>query len=170
VKNLVDVTRPVDGTQNPQPLNTVRTETDVRVGDPMNPQVGFPLEGPFQNGQRLSNKQGAAARALSPKEAASLRTMASLRLAKARLASGTAEGDEFTVAAGIERDASFSTEAIERELTTLDQVSKAATRKTAKPNLVPRPAGGRQGGASMQSTAATSSADPLVDDASDLFD
>lgn len=176
VKQLVDVTRPVDGTQSPQPLNTVRTETDVRVGDPMNPQVAFPVRGDFQNvpqlGGRAASAQGGGNQKLSKAEAASLRTVASIRLAKLRIATGTADGDEFSVAAEIEKDAGLSTEAIEREITTLEGVRTVAARKgAAKPNLVPRPAGVPRTAPSMQShVASRSDGEGDADDASDLFD
>lgn len=155
VKLLEDVTRPVDGTQNPRPLSEVRTETDVRVGDPMNPQVGFPLRGDFANAQRLntaaSNGSG--------------RTMAAIRLAKLRIATGTAQGVDIEVATGIERDASLSTDAIEREIATLTQVSKAAA-KRAPANLVPKAAAVQRTVPSLASVAHASA--PNEDD-EDLF-
>lgn len=51
-KTLQDVTAPVDGTQGPRPLEETRTDVDVRVGDPMNPQTAYPLRGDFQRAQR----------------------------------------------------------------------------------------------------------------------
>lgn len=133
-KNLIDVTAPVDGTQGPRPLSEVKTETDVRVGDPMKPDVAFPLRGPWQNAQRTSSQDS------------SLRTMASLRLAKLHIEAGLSPGenDEFVVAAVIEKDASRSTEDIEKEIGLLGQVHKAAVKRTQAPNpsLVPRTASG----------------------------
>jgi hypothetical protein len=165
VKQLVDVTRPVDGTQGPRPLDEVRTLTDVRVGNPMNPQPAFPLQGPWTQPQRLGAK-----------EAASNRTMASLRLARLRLAAKTAQGDsDFEVAAGIERDASMTTEKIEAEIATLEGVTKAAAKQQERPTgLVPRAAGGQvqRTVPSMQATAGAAGAmasDDEVQD-SDLFD
>lgn len=160
LKQLIDVTAPVDGTQNPQPLSDVRTETDVRVGNPMNPQVAFPLRGEFQNAQRLSSKQEQG------------RTMVALRLAKLRIATGTAQGDDLEVAAGIERDASLSVDAMEREITTLTQVRTASAKRTQAPksNLVPKAARVQRTVPSLQATAATTgSLDLDVQDA-DLFD
>jgi hypothetical protein len=52
LNNLIDVTAPVDGTQNPRPLNEVKTHTDVRVGDPMNPQTAWPVQGPWATSTR----------------------------------------------------------------------------------------------------------------------
>lgn len=165
VKQLVDVTRPVDGTQNPRPLDEVRTLTDVRVGDPMNPAPAFPLRGPFEQGQRLGAR-----------EQASNRTMAAMRLARLRMQAGVAQGSsDFEVAAGIEREASFSTESIEAEIRTLEGVQKAASRQNAGPrNLVPKAANavGRTVPSMAgvgERTAGTASSDTELAD-SDLFD
>lgn len=167
VKQLVDVTRPVDGTQGPRPLDEVRTLTDVRVGNPMNPQVAFPLRGDFANAARLGAK-----------EAASNRTMAALRLARLRIAAGTAIADnDFEVATGIERDAALSTEAIQAEIDTLEGVSKAAAKKAQRPaGLVPKAASaGRSvpsmqamAGTGLQSTGSSAAYEDVAD--ADLFD
>jgi hypothetical protein len=162
VKNLVDVTRPVDGTQGPRPLDEVRTLTDVRVGDPMNPQPAFPLRGDFANAQRLGAK-----------EAASNRTMAALRLARLRITAGIAGADnDFEVATAIEKDAAMTTDAIEQEIRTLDGVHKAAVARSERPtSLVPRTASAQRTVPSMaQVTASASvgSSDEDVRDA-DLF-
>jgi hypothetical protein len=170
LNNLIDVTAPVDGTQNPRPLNEVKTHTDVRVGDPMNPQTAWPVQGPWANAQRTSSKH-------TPAEDASRRTMASLRLAKLHLASGMAEGDEYTVAANIERDTKRSTAAIESEIENGERYTKAAKKNTPNADqtrgLVPRTASaGRRSVPSMQQTASAGagSAGASDDDASDLFD
>lgn len=158
VKQLVDVTRPVDGTQNPRPLSEARTETDVRVGDPMVPQVGFPLEGPFQQGQKLNT--------------AGSRTMAAIRLAKLRIATGTAQGVDVEVATTIEKDASLSTEAIEREIVTLEQVSRVASRQAPgnKGRLVPKAASVQRTVPSLASTGSVSASGSSTDvEDSDLF-
>jgi hypothetical protein len=165
VKQLVDVTRPVDGTQGPQPLGDVKTLTDVRVGDPMNPQTGFPLRGDFANAQRTSSLQGG-------ENTGNTVVVAAIRLAKLRLEAGTAtHPEELAEAAHIERTASLA--AIEAEITTLNGVKTAALRKTTNrnPSLVPRMAGGQRSIPSLQSTAATttiagsgSSVDSAMDD------
>lgn len=160
-KNLIDVTAPVDGTQGPRPLSEVKTETDVRVGDPMKPDVAFPLRGPWQNAQRTSSADR------------SNRTMASLRLAKLHIQAGLSEEtDEYVAAAGIEKDASRSVEDIEREIGLLGQVHKAAAKRTQPPtSLVPRTASGVQRTVpSMQNAPIQRGASvELDDDASDLF-
>jgi hypothetical protein len=161
---LVDVTQPVDGTQNPRPLEETKTLTDVRVGDPMNAQTAFPLQGEFQNAQRTSSKTAAAE--------ASRRTMAALRLARLRLQAGTSQGDsDIAVATTIEKDASLSTAAIEMEISTLESVKNAATKRAASARLVPK-AANRQARPSMQGTPHTGSAAPIETDTADadLFD
>jgi hypothetical protein len=163
VKNLVDVTAPVDGTQGPRPLNEVRTETDVRVGNPMNPQTGFPLRGDFATPQRLGS-------ARNPVREDSGRTMASLRLARLRINAGLAEGEDFAEATRIEKSA-FATDAIEHEIRTLESVRTASAKRERPSNLVPRAAAGVQRTVpSLASTASSHAAgDSMVEDA-DLFD
>lgn len=160
-KELVDVTSPVQGTEGPRPLSEVKTLTDVRVGDPMRPEVAFPLTGPFANRPTTG----------------SLRTMASIRLARLRLEAGVATGDDLSVAAEIEKDGSLSDEALEREIATLNGVLAArssAPRPVAR-NLVPKAASAQVGrtvpslqpGQGLQATA--SAGDDDTRDA-DLFD
>jgi hypothetical protein len=156
LKNLIDVTAPVDGTQTPQPLSDVRTETDVRVGNPMNPSTAFPLGGEFANAQRLSKRQDKGAR-----------TVASLRLAEARIGAGVESGDKYEVAGVIEKDASLSTESIEREIATLGKVAKVATKEQPR-NLVPRAANVKRTVPSLAATAAAAGSTADTDD-SDLF-
>lgn len=151
VKQLVDVTRPVDGTQGPQPLGDVKTLTDVRVGDPMNAQTAFPLRGDFANAQRTSGLQGADS---------GTRTMAALRLAKLRIEAGTAaSADEFAETGRIEANGAMTVDAITAEINTLTGVKAAALQKMAhrNPSLVPRAAAGAPRTVpSLQSTASTS--------------
>jgi hypothetical protein len=157
---LIDVTQPVDGTQNPRPLGETKTLTDVRVGDPMNPQTAFPLQGEFANAQRTAAD-------------ASRRTMASLRLARLRLQAGTAEGEsDFVVAAMIEKDAALSTPSIEQEILTLESVKKAASSRAANARLVPRSAKAQPRPSMQGGTSHTASSAPVgteTEDA-DLFD
>lgn len=130
VRNLVDVTAPVDGAQGPRPLRETKTEVDVRVGNPMNPQVAFPLDGDFANAQRTSSLGDE-------------RFVASLRLARMRIAANIEQGDDLEIAQKISRDASYSQQRINQEIQTLDQVTKAAAlsqRPTPPRGAVPRPA------------------------------
>jgi hypothetical protein len=155
---LVDVTAPVDGTQNPRPLSEVKTESDVRVGNPMVPNTAFPLQGDFANAQRTSSKKDDTSR-----------PFAAIRLARLQIQAGIADADsDLALGASIEKDASRTTESIEQEIATLENVRTAAKRNPQRnPRLVPRTAGARQA-PSMQSIQTTSS---VVDDGSaeDIF-
>lgn len=132
LNQLVDVTRPIDGTQGPRPLSETKTLTDVRIGDPMNAQVAFPVNGPYSNAQRTSAKN----------EGGQARAMAALRLAKLRIeASMTETDDEAIEMEGIVRDAALSDNQIQAEIDTLTKVRKAAAKSVEAPrNVVPRPA------------------------------
>lgn len=141
-KNLVDVTAPIDGTQTQRPLNETKTETDVRVGDPMNPATAFPMRGDFAQQQRTSSQQKTAQQIA---EEASLRTFASLRLARLRIRTGVepaADGDT-SLAARIEKDASLSINDIEREIGTLEKIAKRSSTEDRNPSLVPKSAARR---------------------------
>lgn len=129
INQLVDVTRPIDGTQSARPLNETKTLTDVRVGDPMNAQTAFPPNGPFGNAQRTSSADSGT------------RAVASLRLAKLRIATGTAEHDDETILMdSIHRDASLSDQSIAIEIKALERVRTASKREEAPRNLVPQSA------------------------------
>lgn len=172
VKNLVDVTAPVDGTQGPRPLNEVRTETDVRHGNPMAPSPAFPLRGDFANAPRMGSKQGGAPEgsAANPvREGDSNRTMACLRLARLQIEAGIAEGDDFALATSLETSAA-SNEAISHEIATLDRVRTASKRTTAAPKgLVPRAAtaGVQRTVPSMQGVSHTASSAAVDDELAD---
>jgi hypothetical protein len=148
--NLIDVTAPVTGTNPSQdggvPLEQRRIETDVRINpDPLQahgPGIGgmgdngsaFPWMLDAQQPQGQQQRQGQGTRAASlnggspldpPDEAASAqRTFASIRLAKLRIATGSAQGDELTVAERIEKDASLPTHYIEHEIAVLAGVAQ----------------------------------------------
>lgn len=158
-KNLIDVTAPVDGTQNPRPLNEVKTLTDVRVGDPMAPQVAFPLGGTFQNAQRTSKKDDSSAR-----------TYACLRLARLQIAAGLSEGNDIEIASGMEKTAR-TLSSIEAEIGTLERVRTAANKRTAtNRRLVPRTAAaGQRSVPSLQALASTPAGPSSQDDDADLF-
>lgn len=117
--DLQDATAPVSGTETQRPLNETKIETDVRVGDPTNPQVAFPWT--------LSS--------LSADERAE-RTMASMRLANLRIAAAVARGDVLEVAASIESDESITPQMLNHEIATLSAVTKAAGSQQGR-----RPAG-----------------------------
>lgn len=161
-KNLVDVTQPVDGTQNPRPLSETKTLTDVRVGDPMNATTAFPLQGPFSQQQRTSSLGTEGER-----------TMASLRLARLRINAGMTNAEnDLAEQAVIFKDASMSLDSIEREIGTLNKVVKAAKVKS-RPRMVPRTATARAAVPSMQNGIATTAGNASTFDDTqdaDLFD
>jgi len=136
--NLVDVSAPVAGTETHTPPETTRIETDVRVGDPMNPETAFPLNpafGPSQQRGTTPPRDGEMSQTAS-----SHRTMASIRLARLQIAAGIAKGDDLSVAASIEADKSLTDAMIRREIATLSQVTKAASKRERPAGLVPRAA------------------------------
>lgn len=116
----VDVTAPVAGTNTGEvPLPAVRTEVDVRVGNPDDPQPAFPWT------------------------IGSNRSMASIHLARLRIQAGVAQGDDLVIAAQIEKDASLSNEMLEHEARVLAKAVEARPRRQASRSTgtVPRSAG-----------------------------
>jgi hypothetical protein len=125
---LENVQAPVAGTETQRPLDETKIETDVRVGDPMNPQVAFPWT--------LSSLSG---------EERAERTMASLRLARLRRQAGLSNEDELGLAEKIASDETMIPAVIENEIATLSVVTKNAAQQQARPagrpgGLVPRAA------------------------------
>ena len=151
-----NVTAPVPGTNTGEvPLDAVRTEVDVRVGDPDNPEPAFPWT--INQGQQA--------------QASSNRTMAAMRLARLRVKAGLANEDDLVVAASIESDASLSDRDIEHEINVLSRVDKVASRKARPAGLVPRAASVQRtvpslvGDTNLSTTASVSD----TDDATDIF-
>jgi hypothetical protein len=169
IHQLDDVTQPVDGTQGPRPLEETKTLTDVRVGDPMRPDVAFPLQNGFANAQRTSAKQE------PPAEDRSARTMASIRLARLQIAAGIATGNDLGVAAKLDGNTALSTTAIEQEIKTLEQVRTAASRRRPPSARPPRMATPQRGMPSMQgagehtATRKTATTDDLETADAELF-
>lgn len=138
--NLVDVSAPVAGTETHTPPDTTRIETDVRVGNPMNPETAYPLNPAFGPSQQQGTTPPASG---EMSQTGSKRTMASIRLARLQIAAGLAQGDDLAVAAGIEANASLSDEMIRAQIDTLDKVAKVAARNQQRQRpqgLVPRAA------------------------------
>jgi hypothetical protein len=170
VHQLVDVTQPVDGTQTQRPLDETKTETDVRVGNPMNPQTAFPMQ-PWMAPQRTTGSVQKSAQEIA--DEAATRTMASVRLARLQMRAGIATASEgsvspdFEIAGRIEKDASLSLADIEAQIATLDAVVKkqAANDATRNPRLVPKSASGRQ----APSMAGGGSVATYDDDAEGIF-
>jgi hypothetical protein len=161
VRQLVDVTKPIDGTQGPRPLNETKTEVDVRAGNGMNPQVAFPLTGPYSNAQRTGSMENGRLVEEDP----SVRVYAAQRLARLRIQAGIAElNDDLALGARIAQDETRSTAAINAEIETLTSVAKVAGQRpqqhratdqpAARPGLVPRAAAVQRTVPSMASTAA----------------
>jgi hypothetical protein len=136
--NEQDVTAPVAGTEGPLPTDQVITEVDVQTGgDRINDATeAFPWE--------MGPTTGAARQASTPaRQGGRNRTMACLRLARLRIAVGTAHiADDLSLAAEIE-GSDLPDESIDTEISTLDAVSKVQTQGSRQPvarNLVPRAA------------------------------
>lgn len=148
---LVDVTAPVAGTNTGEvPLNETRIETDVRVGDDPLRASGPGVGGLGNDGTAfpwtMSSKGEGGALAAN-------RTMASLRLARLRITSGLATGDEFTLATRIETDKDLPDIALAHEIRTLEGMAKAAAKRERPAGLVPRAASGGRKAPSMASVA-----------------
>lgn len=139
--NLVDVSAPVSGTETHTPPETTRIETDVRVGDPMNPETAFPLNpafGPSQQRGTTPPRDGEMSQTASRN-----RFVASLRLARLQIAAGIASGDDLAIAAHIEANPQLSNEVLRAQIDALSAVTKAASARQPRPqNLVPRSASG----------------------------
>ena len=153
--NLTDVTAPVAGTQSGEvPLEQTRTEVDVRVGDPMNPQIAYPWTIEQQQAQ------------------ASNRTMAALRLARLQIQSGIEQGDDLAVCAKIEADSKMTIEAMEAQIQTLAGVMRAQSSRGSRPaNVVPRPTAPARTTPSLVQAPSLSTEASLgsPDDAEDIF-
>lgn len=133
---LENVSAPVAGTETHVPNDQTRIETDVRVGDPMNPETAFPLNpsalGPSQQQGTTPPRDGEMSQTASRN-----RMVAALRLARLQIAQGMAQGEDLTVAASIEADRSLSDAAIRSEIGTLTRVAQVQASRTASQ----RPAG-----------------------------
>lgn len=139
---LENVSAPVSGTETHVPNEMTRIETDVRVGDPMNPETAFPLNPGMMGPSQQQGTTPPASGEMS-QTAGRNRTMASLRLARLQLTAGIARGDDLEVAASIEANASLSNEAIRAQIDTLNAVVKAQGQRTASQRpagMVPRSA------------------------------
>lgn len=137
---LQDVTAPIEGTQTHVPNEQTRIETDVRVGDPMNPQIAYPwgMGANNSNGGRAASLQGQEP--APAQDAGTARFMASVRLARLQIQAGMVQGDDLVVAAGIQ-SSEISDHDIQTQIETLGSVQKAASLGQQRPgNLVPRAA------------------------------
>lgn len=161
--DLIDVTAPTQGTETHIPNEQTRIETDVRVGDPMNPEIAFPwnpnMGGPDQQDAMTGGQRTGA------------RTMAAMRLGRLRVQAGLAKGDELAVGASIEGDTTMSDQMINHEIATLSKVAKTASRQRPA-GLVPRTASRERTMPSLAAGGAQVSTAPVggdLDEATDLF-
>lgn len=149
--DMVDVTAPVSATNTGEiPIPSVRTEVDVRVGNPDDPNPAYPWV------------------------IASNRTTASILAARLRIAAGLDTGDDLVVAARIEKDASITDAVLEHEIKTLQAVAAARPQRTASRSTgtVPRTSGVQRTAPSLvpdTSSLSTTAAALPADDAEDLF-
>lgn len=145
---LEDVTAPVSGTNTGEVGgDQTRIESDVRVGDPMDPSVAFPWtisdnqsnQGVPSEGE-MSQTSDNPARGAAPRHASQGgRFAASLRLARLRIDAGAAQGDDVSMAAAIDADSSLSNEVIDHEIRALSSVMAGQRRQaSAGTNGVPR--------------------------------
>jgi hypothetical protein len=124
----VDVERPVAGTEDPLPTDQVRTEVNVEAQEPTD-DVAFPLQGPFTEQQKVTSSNS--------------RFVAAMRLARLRVATKVAQGDEIIIAQSI-HDSDMPDLAIDNEIRTLESVRTAAQQQqpsAEQRRLVPRTAG-----------------------------
>lgn len=125
-RNLVDVTAPIEGTQGPRPINETRTEVDVRAGNPMNPQVAFPVGGPYTQTQRTT---GSLEDPSQPPN--DLRFVSCLRLARLQIEAGIAEGEDLAIAQRLASDVNRPQDVINFEIQTLSNVKQASAKRQA---------------------------------------
>jgi hypothetical protein len=162
---LENVQAPVQGTETQLPLDQTRIETDVRVGDPMNPEIAFPWD--------ISQNQSNASKHVAGK---GNRTIASIQLARLQIQAGLSQ-ETNDLALGAQIEASKVSDAeIASVINTLANVQKVAARGQARPaNLVPRSASVRRTTPSLagdSGLAAVAQVGAVSDDTadSDLFD
>ncbi len=170
--NLQDVTAPSSGHLDvaTTPRDVMRIETDVRVGNPMVPDVAFPWT--ISDNQSNSNppSTGEMSQTGGGPAPTPSRTHACLRLARLRIQAGAASGDDLSVAARMEADANLTDELINHEIGVLEQVTASARPAPSNGRVAARSAG--RVAPSLASQAAASAAAPLNGDdgISELFD
>jgi hypothetical protein len=129
--NLADVTAPVSGhlDEAHTPPESLRIETDVRVGDPMQPEVAFPWTISENQSNSAPPKDGEMSQTGGGSAPSPSRTHACLRLARLQVQAGLAKGDDLTVAASLEANTNLSDTMINYEIGVLERV-KTASRAT----------------------------------------
>lgn len=125
----VDVTAPVEGTTEQRPIGETRTETDTHNGTP--DQGSWPSDGTW--GETPAGTVGSRSEP---------RTIAALRLARLRIATGIAQGDDLGIATAI-ANSRVTDAAMQVEIEALAKVSGVRQRPGQdRRNLVPRTASG----------------------------
>jgi hypothetical protein len=161
--NLQDVTAPVSGTNTGEVGgDQTRIESDVRVGNPMVPDVAFPWTVSPNQSNSAPPADGEMGHARS-----AARLLASIRLAKLRIEARLARGDELSMGAVIDADPGMSDSAISHEISVLSQVTRRSVPVAPSGKTVPRRAATRTapslaGSPSLSTTAS-------ADDDSSLF-
>ena len=162
---LVNVQAPIKGTETQLPPQQTRIETDVRVGDPTNPQVAFPWDiSPNQ-----SNGEGGQKAASKNK---GNRTIAAIQLARLQITAGLSEErNDLALGARIE-SSNVSDAEIASTIRTLAGVQKAASgRQGQRPaGLVPRSASVRRTTPSLANDGSMSATASTSVDSSDTMD
>lgn len=132
--NLQDVTAPVSGTNTGEVgRDQTRIETDVRVDNPMVPDVAFPWT--ISDNQSNSNPPSTGEMAGGSPS----RTHACLRLARLSVQAGIAKGDDITLAATLEADPTLTDPIINDRIAMLATVvGNAATKTASADGPVPR--------------------------------
>ncbi|MEV7675106.1 hypothetical protein [Streptomyces sp. NPDC088752] len=163
--NLQDVTAPVSGTNTGEVGgDQTKIETDVRVGNPMVPDVAFPWT-------ISDNQSNSAPPSTGEMGGASGRTHACLRLARLKVQAGLAKGDDITLAATLEADPKLTNELINHEIDVLHRLAEAKTAAKASTEGV-QPRAVRSAARVAPSLAPRSSASSAVPESiadSDLF-
>ncbi|THA72564.1 hypothetical protein E6R60_26920 [Streptomyces sp. A0642] len=162
--NLQDVTAPVSGVNTGEVGgDQTKIETDVRVGNPMVPDVAFPWT--------ISDNQSNSAPPSSGEMAGGgpSRTHACMRLARLQIQAGIAQGDDLTLGARIEANPAMSNALITHEINVLSGVVKSASRTS--PSSGPRIASRspERVAPSLASLSTATSTSQAVED-SELFD
>lgn len=130
--NRTDVTAPVAGTQEANPPEQTIIPVDVRVGDPDNPEAGFPwtigpVGAPQQHlqgtsvGNPYQGAQHTAARGEGTKRAFAL-----MRLANLQISTGIAQGDQISVADALDASGIADAE-VTSQIATLGRVAEQRT-------------------------------------------
>ncbi|MFJ4902876.1 hypothetical protein [Streptomyces sp. NPDC088727] len=164
--NLQDVTAPVSGTNTGEVGgDQTKIESDVRVGNPMVPDVAFPWTISDNKSNSAPPSDGEMGKTSS---AAPSRTHACVRLARLRVQAGVAKGDDLVIGATLEADPRLTDELINHEIGVLSAFTGTAP-KTVTDNVprAVRSASRVAPSLASQSTATSSAREDVAD--SDLF-